>query len=146
MKSYKRATIKALSWLCVASISASCIGAMPYSAEETNNKTEVSAESTEETTENTEIAEILSEGDDGSIHWAVTAANELLITPIYDGKEGKISDYYEEVENEDPVSGSYYVDCALPTPWSAYSGEITSVTIGDGVTSIGAYAFYEMNA
>lgn len=68
------------------------------------------------------LPSILHEGESGDLKW-VLYENGLL-----------------EITGSGEMSWSYSYDSS---PWYAYRDSITSVTIGDGVTSIGYYAFYE---
>ena len=68
------------------------------------------------------LPSILHEGESGDLKW-VLYENGLL-----------------EITGSGKMSWSYSYDSS---PWYAYRDSITSVTIGDGVTSIGDYAFYE---
>ena len=68
------------------------------------------------------LPSILHEGESGDLKW-VLYENDLL-----------------EITGSGEMSWSYSYDSS---PWYAYRDSITSVTIGDGVTSIGYYAFYE---
>ncbi len=61
------------------------------------------------------------EGEVGSLHWTISSAGELVIT----GSGALESDYY----NRPPFSEEFF----------------SSVTIGEGITAIGDYAFYENN-
>ncbi len=77
--------------------------------------------------------------EDG-LSWAVYDNGELVISG-----EGEMQDYFtkqsaasEEGESETIVSFFSWVD---PAPWTKYIHDVTSVTVEDGITSIGCGAF-----
>ncbi len=73
-------------------------------------------------------AEIAS-GEDGNIIWTLEDDGELVISGTGDMPD------YKVVPNSDVPSNSQ---------WAAYSNDVTSVTVADGVTSVGDYAFSRM--
>lgn len=72
-----------------------------------------------------EANDVVAEGDVDNLHWKLTKARTLTISG-----SGAIPDY--------TVSDA--------APWSAHNDSISTIVIGDGVTSIGNYAFYQSNA
>lgn len=139
---FKKITAQAVSLVFAVTMISSNMSVTPCSAEETTG-IEAAAENTE-TADGTESVSILAEGDDVSIHWAVTDQHELVISPNWECNCA-IPDYYEVLENPDPLQPDRYLEVFEPTPWDKYSGDITSVKICDGIYEIGGYAFSGMN-
>ncbi|MCC8101898.1 MAG: leucine-rich repeat protein [Clostridiales bacterium] len=90
-----------------------------------------------------------------NLTWKLNSSGTLIISG-----SGNMDDYtldYEPDEESKYLSGSYYDEngryCEIysyskynevwSAPWADCASAITSVTFGEGVTSIGAYAFYE---
>ena len=62
--------------------------------------------------------------NNGTMHWEISADGVLSITGT-----GNMPDYSETVN----------------APWYAYRSQIGSIVVGEGVTGIGSYAFYQCN-
>lgn len=69
--------------------------------------------------------EVAQRGEAGSLQWTLTNAHTLTISG-----SGAIPDYTTE----------------NPAPWKNYNDSISTIVIEPGVTSIGAYAFYQSKA
>lgn len=92
-----------------------------------------------------EESEVLAEDDYEDFHWKVTADGKLTIFPKEEGTNAEINDFYMTLENPDPLDiNNHYMEVPTPQPWNEYCGDITSVVIEEGITSIGAYAFDSM--
>lgn len=70
--------------------------------------------------------EVTQSGQEGSLQWTLTNAGTLTISG-----SGAIPDYNTT---------------DFPAPWKEYNDSISTIVIGTGVTSIGAYAFYQSKA
>ena len=63
------------------------------------------------------------------------------------GQEGKI--FWQIVDGTLYISGTGAIanySTSNPAPWKAYTDEITAISISEGVTKIGSYAFYQMTS
>ncbi len=67
--------------------------------------------------------ENVAEGTIGTLNWVITSDGILTVAG-----EGAIPDYTR----------------SATAPWTTYAKQITSIVVGDGVTSIGNYAFYNL--
>lgn len=76
----------------------------------------------------------------GNISWSLTKVGsgyKLTLTGT-----GKMGDYsYKNYEERQ----GYPSDYRTSAPWGYYADEIQSVSVGEGITDISAYAFYECN-
>lgn len=138
---YKRIAAKAVSFICAVTMIGSNLNVTLCMAEESTGNEEVTENT--EIDNDTELGSILAEGNDVSIHWAVTDQYELVISPNWENS--RIPDYYTVLENPDPLSQEHYLEVFEPRPWDKYLGDIISVKICDGIYEIGGYAFNGMN-
>lgn len=92
-------------------------------------------------TASTSRAAAATSGKDGNISWSLTKEGSGYKLTL--AGTGKMQDYtlknYEERPNYSP-------DYRTSAPWGYYYDQIQSVSIGEGITNVSMYAFYECSS
>lgn len=117
----------------------------------TTIQTIIPTETTTTETVTEPVTSYIYESTEGSVHWYIDNNGIMVLEYKNAPTIGDIDDYYEQVENPDPlqrVTKPYLDDLILYAPWNAAVNgyDVNTVKVADSIYSIGGYAFYQLHA